>query len=182
MSTGIKKLQEEYRFLRKKGILATIGGTAAPVKRDFLHWFGCVVGPKNTPYADGTYYFEKQGNKYISNNQSKGNTVANSYIKVDLTNAKSNAKVIVNLSNIEKVYTDDPRKNPDAKPLDSISWADFRKMVGDEWTPGKNCPFDPIASKKASENKMKVICASGKNIPNIKAILNDQEYIGTTIG
>ena len=58
MSTGIKKLQEEFRFLRKKGILATIGGTAAPVKKDFLHWFGCIVGPKNTPYADGTYYFE----------------------------------------------------------------------------------------------------------------------------
>lgn len=95
---------------------------------------------------------------------------------------KFDAKVIVNLSNIEKVYTDDPRKNPDAKPLDTISWADFRKMVGDEWTPGKNCPFDPIASKKASENGMKVICAAGKNIANIKAILNDQEYIGTTIG
>jgi hypothetical protein len=29
---------------------------------------------------------------------------------------------------------------------------------------------------------MKVICAGGKNIPNIQAILNDQEYIGTTIG
>ena len=95
---------------------------------------------------------------------------------------KFDAKTIVNLSNIEKVYTDDPRKNPDAKPLDTISWADFRKMVGDEWTPGKNCPFDPIASKKASELGMKVICAGGKNIPNIQAILNDQEYIGTTIG
>ena len=95
---------------------------------------------------------------------------------------KFDAKTIVNLSNIEKVYTDDPRKNPDAKPLDTISWADFRKMVGDEWTPGKNCPFDPIASKKASELGMKVICAAGKNIENIKAILNDQDYIGTTIG
>ena len=95
---------------------------------------------------------------------------------------KFGAKTIVNLSNIEKVYTDDPRKNPDAKPLDTISWADFRKMVGDEWVPGKNCPFDPIASKKASELGMKVICAGGKNIPNIKAILNDQEYVGTTIG
>lgn len=95
---------------------------------------------------------------------------------------KFDAKTIVNLSNIEKVYTDDPRKNPDAKPLDTISWADFRKMVGDEWTPGKNCPFDPIASKKASELGMKVICAGGKNIPNIQAILNDEEYIGTTIG
>ena len=92
------------------------------------------------------------------------------------------AKTIVNLSNIEKVYTDDPRKNPDAKPLDTISWADFRKMVGDEWTPGKNCPFDPIASKKASELGMKVICAGGKNIQNIQAILNDENYIGTTIG
>ena len=95
---------------------------------------------------------------------------------------KVGAKVIVNLSNIEKVYTDDPRKNPDAKPLDTISWADFRKMVGDEWTPGKNCPFDPIASKKASELGMKVICAGGKNIANIQAILEDKEYFGTTIG
>ena len=94
---------------------------------------------------------------------------------------KFDGKTIVNLSNIEKVYTDDPRKNPDAKPLDTITWTDFRKMVGDEWTPGKNCPFDPIASKNAQELGMTVICAGGKNIANIKAILEDKEYIGTTI-
>ncbi|MCR4940096.1 MAG: UMP kinase [Treponemataceae bacterium] len=92
------------------------------------------------------------------------------------------AKTVVNLSNIEKVYTDDPKKNPEAKPLDTISWTDFRKMVGDEWQPGKNCPFDPIASKKAAENGMTVICAGGKNIPNIRSILNDQNFIGTKIG
>ena len=51
---------------------------------------------------------------------------------------KFGGDTVVNLSNIEKVYTDDPRKNPEAKPLDQISWADFRKMVGDEWVPGKN--------------------------------------------
>ena len=38
-----------------------------------------------------------------------------------------NADTVVNLSNIEKVYTDDPLKNPDAKPIDSISWAEFRR-------------------------------------------------------
>ena len=95
---------------------------------------------------------------------------------------KFGAKTVVNLSNIEKVYTDDPRKNPDAKPLDTISWEEFRKMVGDEWTPGKNCPFDPIASKKASELKMKVICAGAKNIDNIRAILDDKDFVGTVIG
>ncbi|MGN0729778.1 UMP kinase [Treponema sp.] len=91
------------------------------------------------------------------------------------------AKTVINLSNIEKVYTDDPRKNPEAKPIDSISWSEFRKMVGDEWVPGKNCPFDPIASKKAQELGLSVICAGGKNIENIKSILDGKNYIGTTI-
>ncbi len=94
---------------------------------------------------------------------------------------KFNADTVVNLSNIEKVYTDDPRKNPEAKPLDSISWADFRKMVGDEWVPGKNCPFDPIASKKADSMGLTVICAAGKNIENTRNILNGTAYVGTTI-
>ena len=92
-----------------------------------------------------------------------------------------NADTVVNLSNIEKVYTDDPRKNPDAKPLDTISWKDFRAMVGDEWVPGKNCPFDPIASRKAQELSLTVICAGGKNIKNIRAILDGRDYVGTTI-
>lgn len=92
------------------------------------------------------------------------------------------AKTVVNLSNIEKVYTDDPRINPKAVPLDNITWDDFRKMVGDEWVPGKNCPFDPIASRRAQQNEIKVICAGGKNIENIESILNEKEFIGTQIG
>ncbi len=92
------------------------------------------------------------------------------------------AKTVVNLSNIEKVYTDDPKKNPDAKPVDAMSWADFRKMVGDDWVPGKNCPFDPIASRRAQELGLHVICAGGKNIENIQNILEDKPFIGTVIG
>ena len=92
------------------------------------------------------------------------------------------ADTVLNLSNIEQVYTDDPRKNPDAKPIDHISWADFRKMVGDEWTPGKNTPFDPVASKKAEALKLTVICAAGKNIENIKNILDGKDFVGTKIG
>ena len=38
------------------------------------------------------------------------------------------------------------------------------------------------ASKKADECGMKVICAGGKNIPNIRNILDDKEFIGTQIG
>lgn len=92
------------------------------------------------------------------------------------------AKTVLNLSNVAKVYTDDPRKNPEAKPLDRISWEDFRSMVGDTWEPGKNVPFDPIASQKAQELGLSVICAAGKDLDNLMDILNHQNFTGTTIG
>jgi uridylate kinase len=91
------------------------------------------------------------------------------------------ANAVINLSNIEKVYSDDPKKNPDAKPIDSISWVDFCSMVGDEWVPGKNVPFDPVASRHAARIGLKVICAAGKNLPNLKKILLEENFIGTTI-
>lgn len=91
------------------------------------------------------------------------------------------AKRVINLSNIAKVYTDDPKKNPDATPIDTISWEDFIKMVGTEWKPGLNAPFDPIASKLAKENNIEVICADGRNIKNTIAILEHQEFFGTLI-
>ncbi|GHU06900.1 uridylate kinase [Spirochaetia bacterium] len=91
------------------------------------------------------------------------------------------AQEVINLSNIEKVYTDDPKKNPDAKPIDRISWDDFRAMVGEEWTPGKNVPFDPIASRHAAKIGISVICAAGKDLPNLKKLLRGEPFVGTTI-
>lgn len=92
------------------------------------------------------------------------------------------ADTIVNLSNIAKVYTADPKLDPSAKAVDAMSWEEFRTMVGDEWTPGKNSPFDPVASKRAQELKLKVICAAGRDLPNLRAILDGREFSGTTIG
>jgi uridylate kinase len=91
------------------------------------------------------------------------------------------ADAVINLSNIEKVYTADPKKDPNAKPIDKISWADFRAMVGDEWIPGKNVPFDPIASRHAEKTGLKVICAAGKDLENFRKILSGEEFFGTTI-
>ncbi len=91
-------------------------------------------------------------------------------------------KLVVNLSNIAKVYTGDPKIDPDAKPLDAITWAEFRQMVGETWIPGKNTPFDPVASKRAERLRMQVICADGRNIPNLLDILSGRKYVGTLIG
>ncbi|MDR2842820.1 MAG: UMP kinase [Spirochaetaceae bacterium] len=94
---------------------------------------------------------------------------------------KFNAKMVINLSNIEKVFTADPRNDPSAKPIDKISWNEFRALVGDNWTPGKNVPFDPVASKNAQEANLEVICAAGKNIENLKNIIKGLPFTGTQI-
>ena len=45
---------------------------------------------------NGTYYFENDNGKYISNNKNKSSTTANSYIKIDMTNSMEDATVTVN--------------------------------------------------------------------------------------
>lgn len=92
------------------------------------------------------------------------------------------ARTVLNLSNIAKVYTADPKLDPKATPIDSISWAEFRAMVGSTWTPGANLPFDPIASARADEAGIKVICAAGKDLDNVFRILDGAPFIGTVIG
>ena len=91
------------------------------------------------------------------------------------------ADMVINLSNIEKVYTADPKTNPAAQPIDKISWKDFRAMVGDEWIPGKNVPFDPVASRHSEKIGLKVVCAGGKDLENLRKILRGEAFVGTEI-
>lgn len=91
-------------------------------------------------------------------------------------------KEVINLSNVDMVFDKDPNKFEDAKPVEKISWQEFREMVGDKWTPGMNAPFDPIASKKAEELGIKVIVMNGKNFENLNKYLKGEDFVGTTIG
>ena len=91
------------------------------------------------------------------------------------------AHALVNLSNIDYAYTDDPNTNPDAKKLEKATWPEFRAIVGDEFVPGGNYPFDPVASKLAEEIGLKVIIAKGTDLENLDNILSEKEFKGTVI-
>jgi uridylate kinase len=92
------------------------------------------------------------------------------------------ADTVVNLSNIAKVYSDDPRKNPNARPLDRLSWKEMLAIVGGEWTPGKNTPFDPTAARAAAASHIRVVFAEGRDLENLARILEGGQSVGTTIG
>ncbi len=89
---------------------------------------------------------------------------------------------LINLSNIKYVCTKDPNKFDDAEKIEKINWTDFRKIVGDKWSPGLNAPFDPIAAKLAQENKMEVAIIGGGDLTNVSKYLNQKEFVGTVVG
>jgi uridylate kinase len=92
------------------------------------------------------------------------------------------ADEVLNLSNIEYVFDKDPKKFTDSKKIENISWLDFRKnIIGDKWEPGKNLPFDPVASKEAEKIKLTVKILAGKNLSEVKKALNNKKFKGTVI-
>jgi uridylate kinase len=90
------------------------------------------------------------------------------------------SKLVINLSNINAVYDRDPNLDLDAKKFDRMTWKQFRAIVGHEWHPGANHPFDPVASRLADQSGMTVV-VTGKDFKNLNNILIGKPFKGTTI-
>ncbi len=88
---------------------------------------------------------------------------------------------LVNLSNIDYVYTEDPEKNTDAKKIEKISWTEFRKLIPTEWDPGLSSPFDPIAAKEAELLNLEVAIINGTTLGEFSNYLEGKPFVGTII-
>jgi len=93
----------------------------------------------------------------------------------------SGLKTIVNLTNVDYVYDKDPSKSSNARQIKEISWQNFRKIIGDKWSPGLSVPFDPRASKMAEILKIKVAIINGNNLERLDDFLDNKPFIGTII-
>jgi len=91
------------------------------------------------------------------------------------------ASRLVNLSNIDYVYDSDPKKNPNAKKIEKISWADFRNVIPKEWDPGLSSPFDPVAAKEAEALGLEVAIINGEKLQEFSNYLDGKPFIGTII-
>ncbi|MDP2665495.1 MAG: UMP kinase [bacterium] len=88
---------------------------------------------------------------------------------------------LVNLSNIDYVYDSDPKKNPNAKKIEKISWADFRALIPKEWDPGLSSPFDPVAAEEAEALGLEVAIMNGAKLKEFSHYLDGKPFIGTII-
>jgi len=91
------------------------------------------------------------------------------------------AKKVINLSNIDYVYTADPRTDSTATKIEAMSWADFRKLIPTDWDPGLSAPFDPIAAKEAAETGIEVAIINGDKPQELTYYLDGETFVGTLI-
>lgn len=91
------------------------------------------------------------------------------------------AQKLVNLSNIDYVYTADPKKDPTATKIERTTWKEFRTLIPAEWDPGMSSPFDPIAAKEAEALGLEVAIINGKKLEEFSKYLDEVPFVGTVI-
>jgi uridylate kinase len=198
-----KKLISKQTAKKNKFILITGGGKIcrkyqgalnqlAKISPDNLDWMGIYTTHVNAQFV--RLLFGNQSNPQIVTNPTKKVNFNENILlaagwkpgwstdMVAVLLAKTyGAKTVINLSNIDFLYTKDPRKFSDAEKITNISWKGLLKITGKKWRPGANVPFDPIAAQFAEKNKIQAIIANGKNLKNLENILNGKNFDGTTI-
>ncbi|MFA6503288.1 MAG: UMP kinase [Candidatus Paceibacterota bacterium] len=88
---------------------------------------------------------------------------------------------LVNLSNIDHVYTADPKKDPKAQKIEHIGWEAFRKIIPDHWDPGLSSPFDPVAAEEAQALNLEVAIMNGAKLEEFSNYLDGKPFVGTVI-
>lgn len=91
------------------------------------------------------------------------------------------AQKVINLSNTDYVYTDNPKVNPDAQKIETITWEEFRKLIPEEWDPGLSSPFDPIAAREAQSLGIEVAHINGSTLSELQHYLHGEPFVGTRI-
>lgn len=90
------------------------------------------------------------------------------------------AKMVINLSNIDWVYDKDPRKHIDAKKIEKMTWVELQDLIGRKWIPGSNVPFDPSAVQLGKELGARVII-TGADFDNLQKIVSGESQFNGTV-
>jgi uridylate kinase len=91
---------------------------------------------------------------------------------------------MVNATNVDGLYDHDPRTHPDARRVETISWADFRALVHGAATgaAGENFPFDRLGADSLARAKISLSIVQGRNLVALEAAMLGRPFDGTRVG
>ena len=88
---------------------------------------------------------------------------------------------VVNATSVEAVYSDDPKKVPDAKRFSKLTIDELGELVYKEHGAGRSSVFDPLGIKIAKQEKIDILIVDGRNLGELKNAILGKKINGTYI-
>lgn len=88
----------------------------------------------------------------------------------------------VNMTNVDGLYSANPKTNKNAKFIPEISFKDFMEKISKiKFKAGQHFVLDQSAAKIISKSKIKTYIINN-NLKNLNKLLNGKDFVGTRIG
>ena len=109
-----------------------------------------------------------------------GHTTDNVAIRLAI---ESNAARCLIATNVSHVYSSDPRVDPGARPIESMTLSELQQIVGPpvHGKAGGSAVIDPIGVQAAIDNKLPLAVLDGRELDRIADALAGKSFIGTRI-
>ncbi len=96
---------------------------------------------------------------------------------------KIGASSVANLSNIDYLYSGDPKKDKTAKKYEKMNHQELTELAvdGDKRLARTNFPFDLVACRLAQRSNIELRFVDGKNLHEVENAINDKTFKGTLV-
>ncbi len=91
------------------------------------------------------------------------------------------ARLVINATSVDAVYSDDPRKNPNAERYDRLTIDRLEELVYSDHGAGKSSVFDPLGVKIAKEEGIDIAMVDGRNLAELENAILGKPFSGTYI-
>jgi len=93
------------------------------------------------------------------------------------------AERVIVATNVSHVFTDDPRKNPTAEKIKSMSLNELGILsgVGAPIKPGSSFAVDPIGVGVAMSANLPLVILNGDDVANLRKAINGETFEGTNV-
>lgn len=93
------------------------------------------------------------------------------------------SKRLVNVSNVDAIYTDNPKKNPRARKIGKMTFKELITMAvkNDSRKAGENFIFDILACKLLERSGIEAHFVSGHNLKDVSNAIQGRKHNGTVV-
>jgi uridylate kinase len=90
---------------------------------------------------------------------------------------------LINATDVDGIYEDDPRTHPNARRIPRLTWPEFRRRVQEATSgeAGQNFLFDRLGADTLSRAGIPLAVVPGRDLPNLEQAIRGRPFSGSRV-